>query len=338
MRFVVFGLAACLAVGLVGLSPGLRADEKDKEKKSDQAKPDPAKELAALNKEFNDAQQAFFKAYREAKTNEERQQILKEKQPKPADFADRFLKLAEAYPDTPQAGQAVGWLLSYGRGTEAGNKALTKLKEKLAGIDDLGQLQKSLGSLPAFGLGELAFPVAEKVKKKLEDPKAAPLLMWVLSATLRPQTPEQGKLYDATVDLLMERFADRPELEPLTNYLPMDTNPTWAEKHLRTLMEKNSSNDVKLEAKMAVATMLNNKGEASQPEAEKMLETVVDELAKNPAKKQLFQRAKSELDDIKIRGIGKPVPEIAGIDLDDKEFKLSDYKGKVVLIDFWGFW
>ena len=44
------------------------------------------------------------------------------------------------------------------------------------------------------------------------------------------------------------------------------------------------------------------------------------------------------MNDIKLRGIGKPVPEIAGDDLDGKAFKLSDYKGKVVLLDFWGFW
>ena len=36
--------------------------------------------------------------------------------------------------------------------------------------------------------------------------------------------------------------------------------------------------------------------------------------------------------------VGKPAPEIAGEDIDGKKFKLSDYKGKVVLLDFWGNW
>jgi hypothetical protein len=36
--------------------------------------------------------------------------------------------------------------------------------------------------------------------------------------------------------------------------------------------------------------------------------------------------------------VGKPAPEIAGEDLDRKKFKLSDYRGKVVLLDFWGNW
>jgi cytochrome oxidase Cu insertion factor (SCO1/SenC/PrrC family) len=36
--------------------------------------------------------------------------------------------------------------------------------------------------------------------------------------------------------------------------------------------------------------------------------------------------------------VGEPAPEIKGEDVDGKEFALSDYKGKVVVLDFWGFW
>lgn len=36
--------------------------------------------------------------------------------------------------------------------------------------------------------------------------------------------------------------------------------------------------------------------------------------------------------------IGKPAPDIAGIDADGKQFRLSDYRGKVVLLDFWASW
>ena len=36
--------------------------------------------------------------------------------------------------------------------------------------------------------------------------------------------------------------------------------------------------------------------------------------------------------------IGKIAPDIVGEDLDEVPFKLSDYRGKVVVIDFWGDW
>lgn len=36
--------------------------------------------------------------------------------------------------------------------------------------------------------------------------------------------------------------------------------------------------------------------------------------------------------------IGQLVPEIEGEDIDGVAFKLSDYRGKVVVLDFWGHW
>ena len=36
--------------------------------------------------------------------------------------------------------------------------------------------------------------------------------------------------------------------------------------------------------------------------------------------------------------VGKPMPESQGTDVDGKPLKLSDHRGKVVVIDFWGFW
>ena len=37
-------------------------------------------------------------------------------------------------------------------------------------------------------------------------------------------------------------------------------------------------------------------------------------------------------------GVGKVAPDIAGPDIDGEDFKLSDYRGKVVMLDFWGDW
>jgi hypothetical protein len=58
-------------------------------------------------------------------------------------------------------------------------------------------------------------------------------------------------------------------------------------------------------------------------------------------KAKLGDKAASEL--IRVKNIpnlkvGKTAPEINGEDIDGKKFKLSDYRGKVVLLDFWGHW
>jgi hypothetical protein len=36
--------------------------------------------------------------------------------------------------------------------------------------------------------------------------------------------------------------------------------------------------------------------------------------------------------------IGEPAPEIDGEDIEGVRFRLSDYRGKVVVLDFWGNW
>ena len=36
--------------------------------------------------------------------------------------------------------------------------------------------------------------------------------------------------------------------------------------------------------------------------------------------------------------VGQQALEIEGEDIDGKPFKLSDYRGKVVMLDFWGNW
>jgi hypothetical protein len=147
-----------------------------------------------------------------------------------------------------------------------------------------------------------------------------------------------AKLYNDTVDLLVDRFVERKELAPLPGYLGRDEDPAWAEKHLRRLVEKNPGAELKASARFNLAKVLKNKDDASQAEAEKLFQAYLDEFAQTPGQKQSVEQARKELDDLRLRGIGKPAPEIVGEDLDGKPFKLSDYKGKVVLLDFWGFW
>ncbi len=36
--------------------------------------------------------------------------------------------------------------------------------------------------------------------------------------------------------------------------------------------------------------------------------------------------------------VGQLAPDISGEDIDGVPFKLSDYRGKVVVLDFWGHW
>ena len=52
----------------------------------------------------------------------------------------------------------------------------------------------------------------------------------------------------------------------------------------------------------------------------------------------LKEAATGALFEMKKLGIGKVAPDIEGMDIDGVSFKLSDYRGKVVVLDFWGDW
>jgi thiol-disulfide isomerase/thioredoxin len=55
-------------------------------------------------------------------------------------------------------------------------------------------------------------------------------------------------------------------------------------------------------------------------------------------KKTLGQEAEDRLDAILNLAVGKQAPEIDGVGFDGKPLKLSDYRGKVVVLVFWGSW
>src|SRR5262249_22635962 len=46
---------------------------------------------------------------------------------------------------------------------------------------------------------------------------------------------------------------------------------------------------------------------------------------------------KAKLFEFRNLRVGKEAPDIEGEDQDGKRFKLSDYRGKVVLLDFWSY-
>jgi hypothetical protein len=142
---------------------------------------------------------------------------------------------------------------------------------------------------------------------------------------------------------------------------------------MRTVLEKSTHRDAQGVAALSLAQYLKNMAEAAQqmkdqPElvqrvesmygkdrAKQMLETGPEGFAKEA--ESLFERveskyadvkhsykgtlgdsAKAELFEIRNLAIGKSAPEIEGEDIQGQKFKLSDYKGKVVVLDFWGNW
>jgi thiol-disulfide isomerase/thioredoxin len=74
-------------------------------------------------------------------------------------------------------------------------------------------------------------------------------------------------------------------------------------------------------------------------EAESMLKQAKTKYGDLPAPRgTIGSQADDLLDLLQHRSVGKNAAEITGEDIDSKKFKLSDYKGKVVVLYFWGSW
>ncbi len=129
-------------------------------------------------------------------------------------------------------------------------------------------------------------------------------------------------------------------------------NDRWpaAERLLRLILEKNPHKDAQGKACYALAISLKTRASGPQAanveelnrEAEQLLERVVKDFADVKVGPHtgptLGDRARGQLFEARYLAVGKAAPEIEGEDIEGMKFKLSDYKGKVVLIDFWGNW
>jgi hypothetical protein len=216
----------------------------------------------------------------------------------------------------------------------------------------------------------------ELAKNNPKDPAAVDALIWVFNHTSPFDTAKNG-LRARTMDTLLREYLDSQKLpdsfRQMTNAIDKAT-----EAFLRTSLEKSPHREVQGQACLALVRYLRGRASSmkramNNPELLRSYETMlgkeyVEEVLRRDPKttdqaiEQLFDRivekyadikeaperpqeittlgdiARRELFSIRDLAVGKPVPNIEGEDLDGKKFKLSDYSGKVMLLDFWGYW
>ncbi len=73
-------------------------------------------------------------------------------------------------------------------------------------------------------------------------------------------------------------------------------------------------------------------------DAYKVARAELQQAAEGAADAQLKEEIRGSIETREKYGVGNTAPDIEGTDLDGVAFKLSDYKGKVVFLDFWGDW
>jgi thiol-disulfide isomerase/thioredoxin len=228
-----------------------------------------------------------------------------------------------------------------------------KFDEEFADLEK--RAQKAETPVEARGvqseMRELVALTAEKALKIAEgDPKdetGLAALEFVMKSAEKARAG--GKEVESAVALIAEHHANSPKVKDLL--LPAMRIGDAGDKLLKAVSEKGTDKDAKgialflrgykiaqtlededdekrLNAMLAEATDLIEKAVKEAPNA-KLGRATIDEIAK----KQL-----EELKGVTAVAVGKPAPDVESYTLDGKKVKLSDYKGKVVLLDMWATW
>ncbi len=132
----------------------------------------------------------------------------------------------------------------------------------------------------------------------------------------------------------LESFANSSKISSIMPMLAQGAPPQFK----RFLEKVLAENPDKSNQGIACFALSGLAGEDSE-KAEKYLTRIEKEYADVKIRTTtLGQLAKPALFEIKHLGIGKTAPDVVGDNLDGKEEKLSDYRGKVVVLDIWATW
>jgi hypothetical protein len=261
----------------------------------------PAEEYKALIADYQKEQEEFYKLVREAKSEEEQQKLYNEKMPKPDKVVSRLMELAEKNPkDGGVVPDALIWVVLNGGYDVQARKTKDKALDLL-----LGHAENEKVVAVCQNLVYSPSPKNEKF----------------LRAVVEKSTKDEAK-GKATYSLgsYLKKTADAATTLKEQPDLAKQYEAAYGEEIVKNLRESDPA--------------------ALTKEAEKLFELIAE---KYPAIKlygeeTLGELAKGELFEIRNLAIGQKAPEIEADDLDGKKFKLSDYRGKVVVIDFWGNW
>jgi AhpC/TSA family len=138
---------------------------------------------------------------------------------------------------------------------------------------------------------------------------------------------------------LIEKFGSTDWADQIVGYV-MREKKSFGMQEMDTLLTqlKTSSKNPEAQAAAldALSTVLTG---TSAGESERMRAAQYkEELVKNFKDTRVVSRMNAKEFREKNLAVGMAVPDFTAKDIEGAEFKLSDYKGKVVLLDFWGFW
>lgn len=148
----------------------------------------------------------------------------------------------------------------------------------------------------------------------------------------------------SAVDAVVADHVASPDLVGFASMLGYASQSIGRDKAvtaLNALIEKSPHRTVKAPALFSLGSLLTERGTAEEKATgRKALERVVAEFADVKPKRggPYAERAKAYLFELDHLQVGMVAPNFESIDENGNKLSVAEYKGKVVVLDFWGHW
>jgi thiol-disulfide isomerase/thioredoxin len=231
-------------------------------------------------------------------------------------FVPRFIKVAERYPDDPAAIDALIWV------TDLASQRVVWIQELLPQYNRATDLLAEHDRIddPRVGLAclgglQYAGPGSEKLLRIAVNQSRNREIRGRACMAL-------AKLLGARKTIAQSHAYHEGGKSPLPPLVAKRIDPSFI-KYIREA--KPDALAAEIEALLERAT-------------KEYGDVIYDPRAKGDRRRTIAVVARSELHELRHLSVGKVAPEIEGESVDGKHLKLSDYRGKVVVLNFWASW
>lgn len=300
MRYVWLAPATLMSLAVVLGAPGAAGDPKDAL----------AAQYRALVRDYQARQLAFHKEINRAKTDADRRKALSAK-PSPAEYAERFLELARTDPKADAGFDALNWVLTYAPHGPESDEALALLAREHVENKRLGTVLQRLMTW--------------------RSPPAEDLLRAALARSPHREARAQACYALATV---LTSKARRPPGSDLED----------GEGEAKSQEESTPAKPPREEAEALYESLATEYGDVRYVRKKTYADLARAGLARLRPKDGPPETGSVGGEDdpgaVALVGleVGMKAPEIEGLDTNGRPMRLREYRGAVVVLDFWGHW
>ncbi len=269
--------------------------------------------------EYDEAYQQFMKKYRAAPA-QQRSAIMRAEMPKTPEYASRLLPLVTAEPQSDEALNALTWIAQRGEGDQISQARMLLLRH-----------HQQADAMP-----DIAFSMSR------ETPSSESQTF--LQQLIEGCSDEQQRLKGVASYARLMQFQNGQRSWDYLKQQLESFGQDVAEEDARYQRARKSwdamANSLSEEARTYYETgrLADGRDLADHLEEIGTQYSDVVLMERGDTKIRIGEKCEGTLFELRNLAIGKVVPDITGEDLDGEEFNLSDYRGKVVVLDFWGDW